>query len=162
MVSHLVRETLKLGGTIPLERSSQTHTPPLRNLVIVDDLLNCPFLGNHTPAIADPAKWGYQLQLIDSKEQLVQESLSSEGGLTLLQLFIRGNPFRGSEGLTEVAENRLKNLLKTGQLQALVIYGSPYALDRFRLLIPPDLPYVFSFGQMPSAQAVVLKTLFGL
>ncbi|KMW70833.1 glycoside hydrolase family 3 N-terminal domain-containing protein [Limnoraphis robusta] len=162
VVSYLVRETLKIGGTIPLERSSQTHTPPLRNLVIVDDLLNCPFLGNHTPAIAGPAEWGYQLQLIDSKEQLVEESLSSEGGLTLLQLFIRGNPFRGSEGLTEVAENRLKNLLKTGQLQALVIYGSPYALDRFRLQIPPDLPYVFSFGQMPSAQAVVLKTLFGL
>ncbi|EAW37181.1 glycoside hydrolase family 3 N-terminal domain-containing protein [Lyngbya sp. PCC 8106] len=161
-VSTVLQETLKMGGTIPVKQPSQTETPQLRNVVIVDDLLNCGFLGNHTPAIALPAEWGYQLQLIDSKNQPFQESLNSETSLTLLQIFLRGNPFRGSAGLTEVAEIMLKNLLKMSQLQALVIYGSPYALERFRSEIPSHLPYIFSFGQMPSAQVIALKTLFGM
>ncbi|MEB3279825.1 MAG: glycoside hydrolase family 3 N-terminal domain-containing protein [Lyngbya sp.] len=161
-VSGLLQQTLKMGGSLPLELSSGTETPQLRNVVIVDDLLNCRFLGNHTPAIAFPTQEGYQLQLIDSKNQLFPQSLPSEPSLTLLQIFLRGNPFRGSADLTQVGENMLKNLLKMGQLQALVIYGSPYALERFRPEIPPHLPYVFSFGQMPSAQAIALKTLFGV
>ncbi len=159
-VSHLLEKTLKTGGSIPLP-PFPPQTALRRNVVIVDDLLNCPFLGNHTPAIAIPAERGYQLQLIDSKDLGFQESLNPQACLTLLQIFIRGNPFRGSAGLTEVAENRLKNLLKMGQIQALVIYGSPYVLERFKPLIPANLPYVFSLGQMPSAQAIALNTLFG-
>ena len=161
-VSKVLEETLVMGGSLRLPQPSPTQTPQLQNLVIVDDLLNCPFLGNHTPAIALPAEWGYQLQLIDSKNQLFREPLNSKASLTLLQIFLRGNPFRGSAGLTEVAEIMLKNLLKMGQLQALVIYGSPYALERFRSEIPSHLPYIFCFGQMPSAQAIALKSLFGV
>ena len=80
---------------------------------------------------------------------------------TLLQLFIRGNPFRGQAGLTQRAQVWFDYLLHSQQLQALVIYGSPYVLDEFLPHLPPDLPYVFTYGQMPAAQAIALQTLWG-
>jgi beta-glucosidase len=80
--------------------------------------------------------------------------------LTLVQLFIRGNPFRGSAGLTPVAEEWVKQLLRINALQALVIYGSPYVLEQFLPALPPETPYVFSYGQMPQAQAIALEVLF--
>jgi beta-glucosidase len=51
-------------------------------------------------------------------------------------------------------------LLKSQQLQALIIYGSPYILEKFLPALPADVPYVFTYGQMPTAQAIALKTLF--
>ncbi|HEY9708005.1 MAG TPA: hypothetical protein V6D48_07350, partial [Oculatellaceae cyanobacterium] len=59
-----------------------------------------------------------------------------------------------------IAEDWLKRLLKTKDLQALVIYGSPYALEQFLPNLPPETPYVFSYGQMPEAQAIALEVLF--
>lgn len=79
---------------------------------------------------------------------------------TRLQLFIRSNPLRGSAGLTPVAAEWIKKLLKNNDLQALVIYGSPYALKLSVLNLPPETPYVFSYGQMPAAQAIALSVLF--
>jgi beta-glucosidase len=79
---------------------------------------------------------------------------------TLLQLVIRGNPFRGSAGLNQTAQNWLQFLLQTEQLHGLVIYGSPYILEKFLPSLPPDIPYVFTYGQMPAAQAIALNTLF--
>jgi beta-glucosidase len=78
----------------------------------------------------------------------------------LLQLFIRGNPFRGSAGLTQAARDWLQRLLKTGELQALVIYGSPYILEQSFPNLPPGVPYVFSYGQTSQAQAIALDTIF--
>jgi len=78
---------------------------------------------------------------------------------TLLQIFIRGNPFRGSAGLNDLVKLIYHNLLESKQLQALVIYGSPYVLDWVNDI---DLLWVFSYGQMPAAQELALKTLFGI
>jgi beta-glucosidase len=139
----------------------------LQNLVIVDDLLNCAILGNHTPAIARPTQLGYRLQLVDchavvssgsEKDSLLR--ISSDP--TLLQVFIRANAFRDSSGLTQIAEHCLNILLRQNQLQALVIYGSPYTLEQFLPLIPPTTPFVFSYGQTPTAQEIALKVLWGI
>lgn len=62
--------------------------------------------------------------------------------------------------LMPVAEAWFKKLLKTDNLQALVIYGSPYVLKEFLPDLPPETPYVFSYGQMPQAQAIALEVLF--
>jgi beta-glucosidase len=84
---------------------------------------------------------------------------------TLLQLFIRGNPFRGSAGLTQTVQELVSRLIREDSaslgLFALVVYGSPYALESLATQLPPDLPYGFSYGQMPAAQAIVLNRLFG-
>jgi beta-glucosidase len=50
--------------------------------------------------------------------------------------------------------------LASKQLQALLIYGSPYVLNRFLPHLPPELPHLFCYGQMPSAQQVMMERLF--
>jgi len=143
--------------------STIDHSGGLRNLILVDDILNSPFLGRQVPAIALPQQFGYQLQLVDCHTPITAPGLEPQRQQpTLLQLFIRGNPFRGSAGLTHTAQDWFQALVKRGKLQALVIYGSPYALERFLPELPPDLPYVFTYGQMPAAQAIALEVLFDL
>ncbi len=140
------------------EIGTESH---LRNLILVDDSLNCNFLHRQAPAIALPQQMGYKLQLVDSHTPSQPLDLSADVPGTLVQLFIRGNPFRDSAGLTQVAQNWLQALVKVGQLQALVVYGSPYTLEQL-LPLPPALPYVFTYGQMPAAQAIALEALFDL
>lgn len=149
-----------------LQSSMMCHCPqPLlpmpdnqgRNLIILDHVLDCKFLGRHTPAITMPAKWGYVPQIIDNSTPGSAAQAPHQG--TLLQLFIRGNPFRGSAHITQVAEDWFHYLLRTGQLKGLIIYGSPYGLPQFVSLLPPSVPYVFSYGQMEVAQALALQEL---
>lgn len=162
-VADILRDSLKFGGSLPLVAKKPSENQLLRNLIIVDDVLGCEFLGNHTPAIAIPAKYGYELQLIDDRTGAIAENTGAEHfAPTLLQIFIRGNCFRGSAGLTEAAQDWFKKLLKTGELQAVLIYGSPYVLEQFLPHLPPSIPYVFCFGQMPTAQSLALELLFGI
>ncbi|MEG5065463.1 glycoside hydrolase family 3 N-terminal domain-containing protein [Microcoleus sp. B3-A4] len=159
----ILRDSLKFGGSLPLVAKKPSENQLLRNLIVVDDVLGCEFLGNHTPAIALPAKFGYELQLIDDRTGAIAENTGAEHfSPTLLQIFIRGNCFRGSAGLTEAAQDWFKKLLKTGELQAVLIYGSPYVLEQFLPHLPPSIPYVFCFGQMPAAQSLALELLFGI
>jgi beta-glucosidase len=80
----------------------------------------------------------------------------------LLQVFVRGNPFRGTAGLTAEAEAFYRRILQTDGLQGLVLYGSPYVLDWFRRQFPPNFPWVFSYGSMPQSQAIACQQLFGI
>ncbi|MEG4284216.1 glycoside hydrolase family 3 N-terminal domain-containing protein [Microcoleus sp. A006_D1] len=160
----ILRDSLKFGGNLPLVAKQPSENQFLRNLIVVDDVLGCEFLGKHTPAIARPEEFGYELQLIDDRTgAIVHNAAGTEHfSPTLLQIFIRGNCFRGSAGLTEAAQDWFKKLLRTGELQAVVIYGSPYVLEQFLPHLPPSIPYVFCFGQMPAAQSLALELLFGI
>lgn len=133
-----------------------------RNLVLVDDILNSPFLHKQAPAVTVPRRFGYALQVVDRHTATGSLPCSSNLHPTLFQLFIRGNPFRGSAGLTQTAQDWLQHLLQTQQLHALVVYGSPYALEQFLPQLPPNISYVFSYGQMAAAQALALETLFSV
>lgn len=156
----ILQDAMRVGGT-PLERPFNNHLDNLRNLIVVDNVLHSPFLNRQSPAIALPQQLGYQLQLIDSHTPAGALDFNAQlHQLTLLQLFIRGNPFRGSAGFTQTAEDWLQALVKTGELQALVIYGSPYVLQQFLPQLPSALPYVFTYGQMPVAQAIAMDVLF--
>jgi len=159
----ILRDSLKFGGSLPLMAKKPPENQLLRNLIIVDDVLGCEFLGKHTPAIALPEQFGYELQLIDDRTGAIVDNTGAENfSPTLLQIFIRGNCFRGSAGLTEAAQDWFKKLLKTGELQAVLIYGSPYVLEQFLPHLPPSIPYVFCFGQMPAAQSLAIELLFGI
>ncbi len=150
------QKSMKIGGCLPIE------SPPSggKNLILVDEALNCSdFLAWHTPAVAIPEKLGCETQLVDAKTLtlLNPEELS----ITLLQIFIRGNPFRGSASLTPAAKNWLELLLKkNSSLCGLAIYGSPYVQEWLTEKI--TLPWVFSYGQMPAAQKSACELLFGL
>jgi beta-glucosidase len=133
-----------------------------RNVIVVDELMGCDVLNRKAPAIALPQAKGYQtLYLIDRHSPThPQDCLQQSQEPTLLQLFIRGNPFRGSAGLSQLAQDWFDALVQSGQLTGLVLYGSPYILETFLPMLPPGMPYGFSFGQMPMAQAIALNTLF--
>lgn len=151
----ILRETTEVFGTVPLKLEKLKDS---RNLIIVDNLIECDFLHRTAPAIALPEQYGYTTQICDCHTP--PALLSEQPNPTLLQLFIRGNPFRGSAGLTQIAQDWFKSLLRTGDLQALILYGSPYIKDQFLLSLPSDIPCIYSYGQIPSAQAIALESLF--
>ncbi len=172
-----------------VERSLQTHGPararaaapaaaafaaapalppgPGLNLIRLDSSLGCPFLPAMAPALVRPAGAGYQSCLIDSRSPSPwsgdpQAPLALErlpGGPVLLQLFVRGNPFRGSAGAEEPWPAVVSQLLAAGRLAALAVYGSPYLWASLEPLVPPMLPAAYSPGQMPLAQALLLDRL---
>jgi beta-glucosidase len=153
-VRQILEQTTLTGGNLPCKPS-----PEGRNLLVTDDLLNCDFLDRQTPAVTLPETCGYQLQLFDRRNLHLA---NHDPRPTLLQVFIRGNPFRGSAGLNSTAQEVYGYLLANGVIEGLIIYGSPYVLDWFLPLLPPELPWVFSYGQMPQAQASACQILFGL
>ena len=152
----ILYDSLQVGGNIPLQPPQDES---VRNLIVVDDVLNCNFLDIHTPAVAIPQKLGYQLQIVD-RHTLAGVELDTRD--TLLQVFIRGNPFRGSAGFTPQTQKIYQKLIEANKIQGLIIYGSPYILDWFSSQIPSDLPWLFTYGQMPIAQAIALEKLFNL
>jgi beta-glucosidase len=150
----ILKASLLTGGTLPLKSLSGEVG---RNLIVVDDLLNCSFLDRYTPAVTIPKQFGYELQLIDQNSlDVVTSDLRS----TLLQVFIRANPFKGIAGLSLKAQDFYRKLLETGSIQGLIIYGSPYVLKWFHSLLPLNLAWIFSYGQTEAAQAIATSMMF--
>ncbi|MDJ0533410.1 MAG: glycoside hydrolase family 3 N-terminal domain-containing protein [Xenococcaceae cyanobacterium MO_207.B15] len=155
-VTEILEHSTQWGGNLPL-RKPENQAP--RNLVITDNLLNSSFLDLYTPAIAIPEKLGYQTQILDHHSL---DCILLDSSKTLLQIFIRGNPFRGTAGLTTKAKNIYQQLLEQKQVIGLIIYGSPYILDWFKPLLPSELAWVFTYGQMRTSQHHALQKLFNL
>lgn len=153
-VDSILQASIQTGGTLPIKPSPHGG----QNLILVHDATNCSdFLARHTAAIAIPKKLGYSPQLFDSRNFNFSPDNSQP---TLVQLFIRGNPFQDGSGLTTIAKDFLQKLLKNNSLQALLIYGSPYVLTYLKPEIN-NLSWIFCYGQMPQAQSLVCSRLFG-
>lgn len=158
-VDSIVQQTQIVHGSAPLQLERFAIEPSgLRNLLIVDNLLDCDFLHRQAPAIALPTQLGYITQLCDRHTPNI--ATVAENQTTLLQLFIRGNPFRGSAGTTQIAQDWFNRLLDSDNLQALVVYGSPYVFQQVLSTLPSGVPCIFSYGQMPFAQISAMQTLF--
>jgi len=80
-------------------------------------------------------------------------------GPVLLQLFVRGNPFRGSAAGREPWEAVIRQLQSAGRLAGLAVYGSPYLWESLRPLLEAGIPAAWSPGQMPLAQVELLAAL---
>lgn len=157
-VMHLLQATTQVYGTVPLQPPPQTGE--LLNVVVVDQLLTSnKYLNPQTPAIAIPQQLGYTTWLCDRHTPL--NNNFAVNCPTLLQLFIRSNPFQDSTGLTDAGISWFKKLLNSDNLLALVIYGSPYVLEKFMPTGKLTTPCIFSYGQMPDAQAVAMQSLLG-
>jgi beta-glucosidase len=140
----------------PLKLAPVTHG---RNLILTDTLLDSRLLGRLAPAVTLPPQYGFtQLEIVDRHTPTWQ---SVEPTPTLLQLFIRGNPLRGIQDTVAQAETILAMLLTMQQLQAVVLYGSPYVYADLLAIVPAEIPFIFGYGQMPIAQGIVLDQLFG-
>ena len=164
VATNILRHSLRSGGDLNhqslLQESSpqQSNNQHFRNLIVVDDVLNSSFLNLQSSAITIPQQQGYQKQILDQNSLGL---ITKDSRLTLLQIFIRGNPFRGQAGLSSEAKEQYFQLVQGDRLRAIIVYGSPYVLDWFLELIPANLPWVFSYGQMDIAQKITLNALFG-
>ncbi|MEO1622215.1 MAG: glycoside hydrolase family 3 N-terminal domain-containing protein, partial [Cyanobacteria bacterium J06632_3] len=146
-VSHGPRQSLGQAISSPLL--------PGQNIVLVDDVLHCPFLNRTAPAVTMPMQQGYDLILLDSRSAEISRLQSNTA--SLIQLFIRGNPFRSGEGLSAIATQIIQAL--GTNIQAVVIYGSPYVWQQVQSRLPEGTPCIFTYGQMKMAQAIALKPL---
>ncbi len=138
------------------------------NLIRVDTLLGCPFLSATAPALLLPAEAGLSTCLLagqgpspwsdNPQAPLALERLGP--GPVLLQLFVRGNPFRGSAGGgQEPWPAVIAQLQAAGRLAGLAVYGSPYLWQQLQPLLEPTIAAAYSPGQMPLAQAELLRSL---
>jgi beta-glucosidase len=80
-------------------------------------------------------------------------------GPVLLQLFVRGNPFRGSSAASEPWAQAIVQLQGLGRLAGLVVYGSPYLWQSLQAVLDPRIPAAYTPGQMPQAQTLALHSL---
>ncbi|WP_295615047.1 glycoside hydrolase family 3 N-terminal domain-containing protein [Chamaesiphon sp. GL140_3_metabinner_50] len=153
VAKHILQDSIVTQGNLPLKPSSG------KNIVVLEEILDTTFLSRSTPAVTVPTKLGYQLQLINRHSPTI--TIAPEDS-AILQLFIRTSPFSGGLGITSVAKQLFQQLVANGQLQGLVIYGSPYLMADFAPLLPPEIPCVFCYGQMAAAQSIALGQLFGM
>lgn len=153
-VKEILNQSIFSGGNLPLKATNQGI-----NLIVVDDLLNCDFLDRQTPAVTIPESYGYHTQILDRRNlHLVTDNRQP----ILLQVFIRGNPFRGSADLTSVSQQIYQRILNSDHLRGLIIYGSPYIINWFLFQLKDNTPWLFSYGQTPTAQYLICKQLFAL
>jgi beta-glucosidase len=137
------------------------------NLVRVDSGLGNPILSPLAPALVLPEAAGLRTRLLegrspspwsgDSEQPLALERLGE--GPVLLQLFVRGNPFRASAGSPEPWPQVLHQLQEANRLAGLAVLGSPYLWESLRPLLGDEIPAAYSPGQMPQAQRLLLESL---
>ncbi|RZM77308.1 glycoside hydrolase family 3 N-terminal domain-containing protein [Leptolyngbya iicbica] len=131
-----------------------------QSLVIVDDVLMADWLSPQAGAIAIPTAQGYCTRLVDGRSCPLAPLDFDSLPPTLLQIFSRGNPFRGRAGLSDFAAQCFTQLNAQNSLVGLVVYGSPYVLESLLAELPPTVPYGFTYSQTPEGQAVLLTQLF--
>ncbi|MEB3211314.1 MAG: glycoside hydrolase family 3 N-terminal domain-containing protein [Leptolyngbyaceae bacterium] len=158
----ILKQSMSVSGDCPIP--SVDHGI---HVIVLDDQFTAHFLGHHTAAIATPPHYGYTELLIVDRHTPgeVQAFIETNTLPILLQVFVRGNPFRGSAGLSGMPQRWLDALLTCDRLAGVAIYGSPYMIDyvashRAQAGMDSPLPLVFSYGQMPVAQTLVMNTLF--
>ena len=152
----ILNASVQTKGTLPI---SPPDTP-CQNLMIVDDLLNHEYLDRSHSAIALPQQLGYQLQLCGQGQTFPETPQADQP--TLIQLFTRGNPFRGEAGLNDPIKALLKAFFAQGNVQAVIVYGSPYVLSWLEANRPSDVPWIFTYGQTKESGAIAFQHLFAL
>ncbi|MFN9621751.1 MAG: glycoside hydrolase family 3 N-terminal domain-containing protein [Cyanobacteriota bacterium] len=158
------------GGKVARPRAGEQGLA----LVRVDDPLGCPFLSPTAPALVLPERLGFRPRVLDRHTSWRDSGEPEAGSATsflpwtragwgeepvLLQLFVRGNPFRGTAAGSEPWADWIAELVRQGRLAGLVVYGSPYLWRSLRARLPADLPAVWTPGQMPRAQELALARL---
>jgi beta-glucosidase len=149
VVTNIHQDSLQTHGELPLEPMGGV------NLIVVDEILDCPFLGRMAPALMVPRELGYECHIIN---KYTPPRYQIKDQLTILQVFIRGNPFASVADAKSIALDICGR--HASSLQAVIVYGSPYIFADIQKTLPDNVPCIFSYGQMPSAQTVALDRLF--
>ena len=138
------------------------------NLIRIDGVLACPQLPATAPGLQQPEQAGFRALITHPGAVSIWETNNPDAplaldrlgaGPVLLQLFLRGNPFRAGRERQEPWAAALDQLQAAERLAGLVVYGSPYAWESLRARLAPSIPAAYCPGQMPEAQALVLNGL---
>ena len=138
------------------------------NLIRIDGVLACPQLPTTAPGLQQPEQAGFRALITHPGAVSIWETNNPDAplaldrlgaGPVLLQLFLRGNPFRAGRERQEPWQAALDQLQAAERLAGLVVYGSPYAWESLRARLAPSIPAAYCPGQMPEAQAMVLNSL---
>ena len=158
---HLVAASLEQSGPATIPAAAGI------NLIRVDAAWPCPALNGSAPALRLPEQQGYRSVVVhglgvspwqdDPDAPLALERLGD--GPIVLQLFLRGNPFRGERDRQEPWCAAVQQLQRLDRLAGLIVYGSPYLWEALRSMLHPSIPAGFSPGQMPEAQRQLLSRL---
>ena len=139
------------------------------NLVRVDSLLpGAAALSGWSPALRIPETQGFRSVVLHGEglspwSCQPEAPLALEGlgnGPVMLQLFLRGNPFRAGRDAQEPWAAAIQQLVTLNRLAGVVIYGSPYLWESLQPILPSGCPAAYSAGQMQEAQRQVLTALF--
>jgi beta-glucosidase len=152
-VDGILRGSIVVQGKVQLDR-------PWHNVILTDNLLAAPFIHRMAPAIAIPQGMGARTTIVDCHQGLGLLPTGWVDQDVVLQVFLRGNPLRGIEGAMAQAKRWIQWLGDSGQLKAVVVYGSPYVLEQLQAGARRDLAWVFCYGQMDRGQAMALAVLF--
>ncbi len=77
----------------------------------------------------------------------------------LLQLFVRGKPFIGSEYHHDHWIDAIKNLEIEEKVSGIIIYGCPYLYDKIKKTIHESIPLAYSPSQIEEAQTQILSRI---
>ena len=157
----LVQATLQVQGACLIPSGGGV------NLIRCDNALSSHFLPLTAPALVIPEAAGLATCLIEARSPspwsgdpqapLALDRLPE--GPVLLQLFVRGNPFRGSAGAGEPWPEVIRQLQAAHRLAGVVVYGSPYLWQSLQAALNPGVPAAYSPGQMPLAQQEALGAI---
>lgn len=136
-------------------------------LIRLESCLQAPQAVPQLPALDVPAACGYRPVLLEPRSPSPWSNVADAPlnlaalgqGPVLLQLFVRGNPFRGSSAASEPWAQAVVQLQQLGRLAGLVVYGSPYLWQSLQAVLDPGIPAAYSPGQMPQAQTLALQSL---
>jgi beta-glucosidase len=157
----LVQATLEVQGAPWIPSNSGV------NLVRCDNALSAPFLPLTAPALGIPEAAGLATCLIEARSPSPwsgdpQAPLALDrlpDGPVLLQLFVRGNPFRGSASAGEPWPEVIRQLQAAQRLAGVVVYGSPYLWKSLQAALNAGVAAAYSPGQMPFAQQKALEAI---
>ena len=164
LVQELLEHTLERQGP---QRATKASAAAGINLIRLDSTLQAPQAIPNLPALELPLAQGWRPLLLEPRSPspwsgdpaapLALERLGE--GPVLLQLFVRGNPFRGSSAASEPWVQVVQQLQQQDRLAGLVVYGSPYLWEQLKPLLQAHIGAAYSPGQMPLAQSVALESL---
>tara|TARA_Y100000766_G_scaffold263905_1_gene256252 strand:- start:1395 stop:2195 length:801 start_codon:yes stop_codon:yes gene_type:complete len=135
------------------------------NLIQVDnfDQVSNKFI----PALYLPKSLGFNNLIVhpntisplkNSKKFLEFEQILN--GKILIQLFVRGKPFIGSNYYNEYWLEVMKSLEIERRLSGIIVYGCPYLYDKIKLTFHDSIPLAYSPSQTEEAQNQVLSRVF--
>ena len=123
------------------------------NLLLLDDPFNTAPLPATAAARTRPGAMGLEPLLWP-----LRQPLPPLRGVVLVQLWLRGHPFRGNAEAEGSLLDGLQFLQRQGQLRGLALYGNPW---QWPVLLEalPGLPMAFCCAGTPAAQAAAMARL---